>query len=94
MHLADTASLPSSQSFIVAQGLLTFLPIVLFATFCVSCVLFTIGAGICFSLFWIGIALIVFLPTLMVALFVAALIWAWCVVSFVVAKWLYAHVSS
>ncbi|KAH7141292.1 hypothetical protein B0J13DRAFT_556579 [Dactylonectria estremocensis] len=82
------------QSFIVAQLLFSFLPVLLFVSFALSTVAFSLGAALVFALFWIGVAFMVLVPALLLTSSVAVLIWAWAVGSFLVARWLYNHVPT
>ncbi|KAH6994998.1 hypothetical protein EDB80DRAFT_815056 [Ilyonectria destructans] len=82
---------PILFSFIVAQLLFSFLPVLLFATFSLSTVAFSLGAALVFALFWIGVAFMVLMPALLLTSSVAVLIWGWAVGSFLVARWLYNH---
>lgn len=79
------------QSFLVAQLALSFLPLLTFAVFALSTIAFSLGAALLFSLFWIGVAFMVLVPTVLVTSSIAVLVWAWVVGSFVVARWLYVH---
>ncbi|KAH7152841.1 hypothetical protein EDB81DRAFT_789839 [Dactylonectria macrodidyma] len=89
---ADFASVrPVLFSFIVTQLLFSFLPVLLFTSFALSTVAFSLGAALVFALFWIGVAFMVLVPALLVTSSVAVLIWAWAVGSFLVARWLYNH---
>ncbi|PHH84596.1 hypothetical protein CDD83_1685 [Cordyceps sp. RAO-2017] len=91
----SASSLASSRpilfSFAVSQLLFSFLPLLFFALFSAGTVAFALGLAILFSLFWIGLALLVLVPTLLVASSIAVLVWAWAVGSFLVARWLYLH---
>lgn len=49
------------------------------------------GAALVFSLFWIGAALLVLLPTLLVTSAMAAFCWSWVMGTAMVVRWLYAH---
>jgi hypothetical protein len=42
-------------------------------------------------LFWIGVAFMLLVPTLLVTSSIAVLVWGWAVGSFLVARWLYQH---
>lgn len=42
-----------------------------------------------FSLFWIGVALLVLVPTLFITVSLGIVVWIWAVTSFLVARWLY-----
>ena len=88
---AKTNNSNNTQSFIVSQLLLSFLPLLLFTTFAVSTVAFSLGAAVVFALFWIGVAFMLLIPTLLVTSSIAVLVWGWAVGSFLVARWLYRH---
>ncbi|GAO19308.1 hypothetical protein UVI_02008330 [Ustilaginoidea virens] len=88
---AFAAARPVLFSLLVAQALLSGFPVLLFASFSVSCLVFALGAAILFALFWTGVALLVLVPTLLVTASIGLLVWAWCVGGFVVARWLYHH---
>lgn len=64
-------------------------PILLFTTFVVSTIIFSFASALFFSLFWIGAALLVLVPSLFTTVALGIAIWAWAIGSFVVAKWLY-----
>ncbi|KAG5748581.1 hypothetical protein H9Q69_010675 [Fusarium xylarioides] len=91
----NTASFASSRpilfSFIVSQLLLSFLPLLIFLTFSLSTIVFALGAAIVFALFWIGVALLVLVPALLVTCSIAVLVWGWAIGSFIIARWLYNH---
>ncbi|KAF4344328.1 hypothetical protein FBEOM_1722 [Fusarium beomiforme] len=91
----NTASFASSRpilfSFIVSQLLLSFLPLLIFLTFSLSTIVFALGAAIVFALFWIGVALLVLVPALLVTSSIAVLVWSWAIGSFIIARWLYNH---
>ncbi|RKL16397.1 hypothetical protein BFJ68_g5010 [Fusarium oxysporum] len=80
-----------SSSFVVSQLLLSFLPLLIFLTFSLSTILFALGAAIVFALFWIGVALLVLVPALLVTSSIAVLVWGWAIGSFIIARWLYNH---
>ncbi|PHH63151.1 hypothetical protein CDD81_6202 [Ophiocordyceps australis] len=82
---------PILFSFILSQLVFCFLPLLLFAAFAASTVVLALGAAVVFSLFWIGLALLVLVPVLLVASSVALIVWVWAVASFLLARWLYAH---
>ncbi|KAF4451163.1 hypothetical protein F53441_5862 [Fusarium austroafricanum] len=91
----NTAAFASSRpilfSFIVSQLLLSFLPLLIFLTFSLSTVVFALGSAIVFALFWIGVALLILVPALLVTSSIAVLIWGWAIGSFMIARWLYNH---
>ncbi|KAH6889769.1 hypothetical protein B0T10DRAFT_561352 [Thelonectria olida] len=82
---------PILFSFLVGQLLFSFIPILLFATFSLSTVAFALGTALVFALFWIGVAFMVLVPTLLVTSSIAVLVWGWAVGSFIIARWLYNH---
>ena len=75
----------------MSQLLLSFLPLLIFLTFSLSTILFALGAAIVFALFWIGVALLVLVPALLVTSSIAVLVWGWAIGSFIIARWLYNH---
>ncbi|RXG42277.1 hypothetical protein VDGE_07269 [Verticillium dahliae] len=77
---------PLLFAFLVAQLIFSFLPLVIFATFALSTVGFALGAALIFALFWIGVALLVLVPTLFLTSAVGLLVWIWAAGSFVVAR--------
>ncbi|OHW90096.1 hypothetical protein CSPAE12_11322 [Colletotrichum incanum] len=80
---------PFLFAFLLAQLIFSFLPILVFASFSASTIAFAFGAAAVFSLFWIGVALLVLVPTLFFTCSIAVLVWVWAAGSFVVAKRLY-----
>ncbi|KAH7309565.1 hypothetical protein B0I35DRAFT_440236 [Stachybotrys elegans] len=86
-------SRPVLFSFLATQLLFALLPLLLFASFAASTVAFALGAALVFSLFWIGVAFMVLVPSLLLTASVAVLAWAWAVGGFVVARWLYERLS-
>ncbi|KAI1064736.1 hypothetical protein LB507_001396 [Fusarium sp. FIESC RH6] len=87
--MSFASSRPILFSFIVSQLLLSFLPLLIFVIFSLSTILFALGSAIIFALFWIGVALLVLVPSLLVTSSIAVFVWGWAVGSFVVARWLY-----
>ncbi|KAL9947661.1 hypothetical protein D7B24_003950 [Verticillium nonalfalfae] len=77
---------PLLFAFLAAQLIFSFLPLVIFATFALSTVGFALGAALLFALFWIGVALLVLVPTLFLTSAVGLLVWIWAAGSFVVAR--------
>ncbi|KFH45391.1 hypothetical protein ACRE_038050 [Hapsidospora chrysogenum ATCC 11550] len=80
---------PILFSFIVSQLALSFLPLLTFTVFSLSTIAFSLGAAVLFSLFWIGLAFMLLVPTLLATSSLAVLVWAWVAGTFVVARWLY-----
>ncbi|CAG8953074.1 hypothetical protein HYFRA_00003269, partial [Hymenoscyphus fraxineus] len=64
-------------------------PLLLFTTFCASLLAFTIVSALLFVVFWIGVALLVLIPTLFFTVGVGCCVWAWGVVWFVGGRWVY-----
>ncbi|KAM0323865.1 hypothetical protein ACHAQA_008445 [Verticillium albo-atrum] len=77
---------PLLFAFLTAQLIFSFLPLVIFATFALSTVAFALGAALIFALFWIGVALLVLVPTLFLTSSIGVIVWLWAAGSFVVAK--------
>ncbi|KAH8882249.1 hypothetical protein GQ53DRAFT_753741 [Thozetella sp. PMI_491] len=80
---------PLLFAFLLVQASLALLPLLLFASFVVSTVLFAAGTALHFSLFWIGVALLLLVPTLLTTFSIGVGAWAWGVASFMVLRWLY-----
>jgi len=80
---------PLLAAFIFIQLVLSFMPIALFASFVLATILFSFITALIFSLFWIGAALLVLVPTLFVTVSIGIAVWAWAVGSFIVSRWLY-----
>ena len=80
--LADTR-----KTFLALLTALSLPPTLLFATFALSTLLFSLGAAALFALFWTGVALLLLVPSLFVAAGCAVFLWAWAVGSFVVVRW-------
>ncbi|OLN96889.1 hypothetical protein CCHL11_02323 [Colletotrichum chlorophyti] len=80
---------PFLFAFFLVQLVFSFLPILLFVSFSLSTVAFALGVAAVFSLFWIGVALLVLVPTLFFTCSIAVLVWVWAAGSFVVAKRMY-----
>ncbi|KAG6010326.1 hypothetical protein E4U21_006890 [Claviceps maximensis] len=83
---------PVLFSFLLSQVILSFLPVFLFLSFSTSCIAVGLGGAIMFSLFWIGIGLLALVPTLLVTSSLATMAWAWCMGTFVIARWIYARI--
>lgn len=89
--MKGTLASDTLQSFITTQLALSFLPLLLFIAFALSTVAFSLAAAVIFSLFWIGVAFMLLIPTLLVTSSIAVLVWGWAVGSFLIARWLYRH---
>merc|ERR1712000_241404 len=87
--LAFAQARPILFAFVLTQASLSFLPLLLFLTFTLLTVCFALGCAVVFSLFWIGVAFMLLVPTILVT--GSNAVWGWAVGSFVVARWLYEH---
>ncbi|KAK4164268.1 hypothetical protein QBC43DRAFT_49199 [Cladorrhinum sp. PSN259] len=79
---------PLVFSFISSQLLLALIPLLLFASFAVSTLVFSFGAALIFTLFWAGVASLVLVPTLCVTGGLALLVWTWAITVYVSGNWL------
>ncbi|KAH7362742.1 hypothetical protein B0T11DRAFT_318355 [Plectosphaerella cucumerina] len=77
---------PLLFAFVLFQALFSFLPIVTFSIFALSTVAFALGAALIFALFWIGVALLVLVPTIFLTSSIGVLVWLWAAGTFVVAR--------
>ncbi|POS71432.1 hypothetical protein DHEL01_v210180 [Diaporthe helianthi] len=84
---------PLLFSFIVAQLLLSLIPILLFASFVLGTVALALFTAVIFCLFWIGVASIILGSTLFVTFGLAALGWLWLVGTYLAANFVYGLVS-
>ncbi|KAK3191904.1 hypothetical protein K4F52_001947 [Lecanicillium sp. MT-2017a] len=92
VELASTR--PILFSFLSAQLIFSFLPLLLFTIFGASTVAFAVGGAILFALFWIGLGLLVLIPTLFITASIGLLVWAWAAGSFVVVRAVYRRVAA
>lgn len=77
---------PILFAFLLFQVVFSFLPLVTFAVFALSTVALALGSALVFSLFWIGVALLVLVPTLFLTSSIGLLVWLWAAGSFLVAR--------
>lgn len=63
----------------VAQALTSVVPVALFAAFTSSVLVLSLGAAVLFSLFWLGVAVMVLVPTLFVTVTIGAVLFCWAV---------------
>lgn len=80
---------PLLFTFLAAQLLLSFTPLALFLSFVLGTLALSLITALLFSLFWIGIALLVLIPTLFVTVSLGIVVWIWAVSSFVIVRWIY-----
>lgn len=76
---AFAAARPLWFTFIVAQVLTSLLPIGLFLAFTISILVFSVGAALLFSLFWLGVALLFLIPALFMTISLGFLVFMWAV---------------
>jgi hypothetical protein len=79
----------SSQTFILIQFLLSSTPIALFLAFALGTLALSFITALLFSIFWIGIALLLLVPTLFITVSLGIVLWVWAVSSFLIARWVY-----
>merc|ERR1712093_972733 len=80
----------SISTFAQEQPLLfTFLLFQLILSFSLGVLFLSLITALLFSLFWIGVALLVLVPTLFITVSLAIVVWVWAVSSFLVARWVY-----
>jgi len=80
---------PLLFTFLLIQFLLSFTPIALFLSFVLGTLALSFITALLFSLFWVGIALLVIVPTLFITVSLGIVVWIWAVSSFLVARWVY-----
>jgi len=80
---------PLLFALILIQILLCFTPLLIFAIFIASTVLFSLSIAVIFSLFWLGVALLVLVPTILIAFSFGLGLWIWGASSFIFARWVY-----
>ncbi|KAE9379297.1 hypothetical protein N431DRAFT_397538 [Stipitochalara longipes BDJ] len=85
---------PILFNFILIQFLLSSTPIALFLAFALGTLILSFITALLFSLFWIGIALLLLVPTLFITVSLGIVLWVWAVSSFLVARWVYNFVPS
>ncbi|KAN0114842.1 hypothetical protein V8E51_004386 [Hyaloscypha variabilis] len=85
---------PILFTFILIQFLLSSTPIALFLAFALGTLALSFITALLFSLFWIGIALLLLVPTLFITVSLGIVLWVWAVSSFLIARWVYNFVPS
>ncbi|KAH8658686.1 hypothetical protein BGZ60DRAFT_566990 [Tricladium varicosporioides] len=78
---------PLLFSFILAQSIFSLTPLLLFTSFSIGCLLLASISAILFSIFWIGLALAILVPTLFVTVGLGLFVWVWVVGSWLVGRW-------
>ncbi|KAI1767983.1 hypothetical protein GGR53DRAFT_54148 [Hypoxylon sp. FL1150] len=82
---------PVLLSFLVFQLALSLAPTLLFAGFVTTTLAVSLITALMFSLFWLGIATLVLVPTLFFTFSVALLLWAWAAATYLGGRWVYAR---
>ncbi|KIN05900.1 hypothetical protein OIDMADRAFT_112846 [Oidiodendron maius Zn] len=80
---------PILAAFLAIQFALSLTPLLLFVSFAAGIVVVSLVVAVLFSLFWIGIALLLLIPTLFVTVSLGIAVWIWAVSSFLVARWIW-----
>ncbi|TLD25548.1 hypothetical protein PspLS_05958 [Pyricularia sp. CBS 133598] len=70
---------PFLFTFLVAQVLTCAVPVALFAAFTSSVLVLSLGAAVLFTFFWLGVAVMVLVPTLFVTVTIGAVLFCWVV---------------
>jgi len=83
---------PLLLTFLLPPLLLSLTPLTLFLTFSISTLLFSLLTAAAFILFWVGLAVLVLIPTLFVTLGLGVIVGIWGVCSWLVARWVYGFV--
>ncbi|KAI9886756.1 MAG: hypothetical protein M1823_001465 [Watsoniomyces obsoletus] len=80
---------PLLATFLAIQIALSIIPLLLFITFTLVTLLLVIVAAIGISVFWIGAALLILIPTLFAALSFGLLVWIWVVGTYLFGRFIY-----
>ncbi|KAI0157395.1 hypothetical protein GGR57DRAFT_65430 [Xylariaceae sp. FL1272] len=80
---------PVLTALIVTQAALAALPILFFLGFALSTLTFATLSALAFTFFWVGLALLFLIPTLLVTSGLGILVWLWVVGSYMVGRWAY-----
>lgn len=82
------------QSFLAVQIILSALPLLLFVSFSLVTLVVVLVAAIAFSVFWIGAALLILVPTLLAAFFGGLFVWIWAVGTYLFCRFAYRVTSA
>ncbi|PMD58177.1 uncharacterized protein K444DRAFT_644112 [Hyaloscypha bicolor E] len=80
---------PILFTFVLIQFLLSSTPVALFLAFALGTLALSFITALLFSLFWIGVALLLLVPTLFITVSLGIVLWVWAVSSFLIARWIY-----
>ncbi|KAH9884280.1 hypothetical protein F4778DRAFT_774736 [Xylariomycetidae sp. FL2044] len=80
---------PIFFSFLLAQVLFCFLPLLFFFGFAASTAFVSLLSAVVFTLFLVGLATLSLVPALFVASGLALLVWVWAVATFLAGRWVY-----
>ncbi|KAH8752138.1 hypothetical protein F5882DRAFT_61471 [Hyaloscypha sp. PMI_1271] len=85
---------PILFTFVLIQFLLSSTPVAIFLAFALGALALSFITALLFSLFWIGVALLLLVPTLFITVSLGIVLWVWAVSSFLIARWVYNFVPS
>ena len=71
------------------QIALSALPFLLFVTFAVLTLVLSVVAALAFSVFWIGVAVLILVPTLLTLLFAGVFVWIWAIGTYLFCRFAY-----
>ncbi|KAI1262215.1 hypothetical protein F5Y18DRAFT_398956 [Xylariaceae sp. FL1019] len=80
---------PVLAALIVTQASLAAFPILFFLGFALSTLTFATLSALAFTFFWVGLALLFLIPTLLVTSGLGLLVWLWVVGSYLTGRWAY-----
>lgn len=83
---------PYFAAFLAVQIALSALPFLLFVGFALATIVLAAVAALAFCVFWIGAALLVFIPTLFTAIFAGIFIWIWAVGTYIFCNFTYRNI--
>ncbi|KAG9239775.1 hypothetical protein BJ875DRAFT_2878 [Amylocarpus encephaloides] len=78
---------PVLASLLLALTLLSLTPLLLFTTFAISVLLFAFTFSVFFSVFWIGLASFLLVPTLLVCVGLGVCVWMWGLGTWILGMW-------
>ncbi|KAI0381238.1 hypothetical protein F5Y04DRAFT_86485 [Hypomontagnella monticulosa] len=80
---------PLLFSFLAFQATLSLAPLLLFVGFASTTIAVSLISAVMFSLFWIGVAMFLLVPTLFISFTIALFLWAWAAGTFFAGRWVY-----
>ncbi|KAI9826646.1 MAG: hypothetical protein M1832_006242 [Thelocarpon impressellum] len=88
------AEQPILASFLFVQAALAAIPVLLFGSFALATLVVSLLAAVAFSLFWIGAAALVLVPTLFVAFSAGVCLWLWAIGNYIALRFTYNVLSA